>query len=157
MKYSQMNIRELLNINEKHFPYTNMYDTAMSMLNMVEKSTSATTMLNRLIDVQKEISHALEQVYGEIPLSFDADSLLEILQFLILRSKIQHPFAVCEFIESHFTSKDYSTHFGFSLTTFNIAVESVLQITGVANPRCTVKNDNPLINTKIIIRVIQCF
>ncbi|EDR28129.1 hypothetical protein EDI_153100 [Entamoeba dispar SAW760] len=148
-KFAQLNLRELLQISPNHFPYTNTYDQAMTLLNMVEKSTNASSMLNRLVDIQQEINHSLEIVYGEVPTSFDADALLSILQFLLIRSKIQHPFSIINFIESHFSSKDYSTQYGFSLTTFTIAAESILQITGNADPRSTVLNDSPLLNTKI--------
>ncbi|KAL7721011.1 VPS9 domain-containing protein [Entamoeba marina] len=148
LKYSQMDVRALLNIDEKHFPYTNTYDQALALVNMLEKATSSTTMLSRLLDVQQAINQSLETVYGEVPSSFDADSLLSILQFLLLRSKIQHPFSIISFIESHFSKSDYSTQYGFALTTFAVATQSILQITNTANPRKTVEFNTPLISEK---------
>ncbi|ELP89599.1 hypothetical protein EIN_525940 [Entamoeba invadens IP1] len=152
-KYAQLNLRDLLQIRHEHFPFTNMYDQAMQVLNMIEKCTTATSMLNRLVDVQNEINKSLATVHGEVPVSFDADAHLSILQFILIRSKIQHPFSISAFVESHFGAKDFSTQYGFSLTTFTIAASSVLEITGNANPRSTVLNDTPLLTSNFSSRL----
>ncbi|BFU19374.1 vacuolar sorting protein 9 domain containing protein [Entamoeba histolytica HM-1:IMSS-B] len=134
-KYIRSDLREVLKINPKIYPSSypsdpSVFGRTINVLNKLETSPTIDDMRSELVNSQTAIIDDVKDMHDNVlPKDFDSDDLLSLLTFSLLHSTLKHPFAISILLECFLTDEDFLTQVGYSLTTFTVAIQSVIKMT----------------------------
>ncbi|ELP94625.1 vacuolar sorting protein (VPS9) domain containing protein, partial [Entamoeba invadens IP1] len=134
-KYLSSDLRLVLKIKPAIFPmeYPSSEESFMKTIdsiNSIEESETVDVMREKLVSSQTVLIDEVKMMHsGELPKAFDSDDLLGLFSFSILHSHVKYPFAISLMLELFLNEEDFLTQAGYALTTYSIAIQSIIKMT----------------------------